>query len=426
VTAAAAAHVAAREEQALELFIEAQGVAETEPQHREALWGQVMCMAELELDEAGTTLDSLARDVPRDDPREIIREAGRRLGLELRFGALTSLQSAREKYQLLHHTRDALVRTSFRSVFATALNLSADYERALQIASEMLDDAHEHRLDFAVPYGHAAAAAAYSGMRRYLEATEALERAEATARAMSNLHAETNAHALRLRVLLQQGSADAACLIADTYESAPLKGIHGELIASRALALCCNGRLQEATVLLDSIRGTTRAIEPLVLMLGVDAILAIRSRQPSARANVEALLSGAIRSGGIDLLICCYRASPELLAVLLRTPSTQEQMRAVAGRVGDAALIESAGFVLHRPGDPLATLSKREREIYDLVCQGLTYKQIGETLYISEATVKVHMQHVFDKTGVRSRTALAIGAALNRARYAAGAASGGE
>ncbi len=64
--------------------------------------------------------------------------------------------------------------------------------------------------------------------------------------------------------------------------------------------------------------------------------------------------------------------------------------------------------------DPVQTLSPREREVYDLVCEGLSNREIASSLFISEATVKVHVHHVFDKLGIRSRTALAMNAVHER------------
>lgn len=48
-------------------------------------------------------------------------------------------------------------------------------------------------------------------------------------------------------------------------------------------------------------------------------------------------------------------------------------------------------------------LTKREIQIADLLCRGMTYKQIGETLFISEKTVDVHVQNIFLKTGVNKK-----------------------
>ncbi|MDQ3380903.1 MAG: LuxR C-terminal-related transcriptional regulator [Actinomycetota bacterium] len=64
--------------------------------------------------------------------------------------------------------------------------------------------------------------------------------------------------------------------------------------------------------------------------------------------------------------------------------------------------------------DPVARLSAREREVYELLGQGLTNLQIAGLLFISEGTVKAHVHRIYDKVGVRSRTAVAVQAALAR------------
>jgi DNA-binding NarL/FixJ family response regulator len=59
-----------------------------------------------------------------------------------------------------------------------------------------------------------------------------------------------------------------------------------------------------------------------------------------------------------------------------------------------------------RPQYPssITTLSPREREVLELVGQGLTNADIASALFISESTVKVHVRHILEKTGARSRT----------------------
>jgi DNA-binding CsgD family transcriptional regulator len=52
-------------------------------------------------------------------------------------------------------------------------------------------------------------------------------------------------------------------------------------------------------------------------------------------------------------------------------------------------------------------LSRREREVLRLVSQGYGNADIARILFISVATVRKHMEHIFDRTGVRTRTAAA-------------------
>ena len=56
-------------------------------------------------------------------------------------------------------------------------------------------------------------------------------------------------------------------------------------------------------------------------------------------------------------------------------------------------------------GDSL--LSPRELEVARLVRRGLTNKQIGQTLYVSERTAENHVQHILTKLGLRNRSQIA-------------------
>jgi DNA-binding NarL/FixJ family response regulator len=58
-------------------------------------------------------------------------------------------------------------------------------------------------------------------------------------------------------------------------------------------------------------------------------------------------------------------------------------------------------------GGGLAGLTGREREIASLVAAGLTNRQIGGRLHLSEKTVETHLSRVFAKLGVRGRAAVA-------------------
>ena len=58
--------------------------------------------------------------------------------------------------------------------------------------------------------------------------------------------------------------------------------------------------------------------------------------------------------------------------------------------------------------DEAASLTDREREIVKLVAKGLSNREIGDALVISERTVKTHMSNILGKLGLSDRTQLAI------------------
>jgi two-component system nitrate/nitrite response regulator NarL len=57
---------------------------------------------------------------------------------------------------------------------------------------------------------------------------------------------------------------------------------------------------------------------------------------------------------------------------------------------------------------PRSELTARERQVMELVEQGLKNKDIAGELGIRPGTVKIHLKHIFEKTGVRGRYGLAL------------------
>lgn len=72
---------------------------------------------------------------------------------------------------------------------------------------------------------------------------------------------------------------------------------------------------------------------------------------------------------------------------------------------------EVAALVMTRMQQPQENLSSREIELLTLLATGATNKQLAQSLFISEATVKTHLVHIYRKLAVTNRTA-----AINAAR----------
>ena len=75
----------------------------------------------------------------------------------------------------------------------------------------------------------------------------------------------------------------------------------------------------------------------------------------------------------------------------------------------DVAAVER--LLAHRRGTvvaegPLATLSERERQVFDLMIRGYSCVDIGHQLFISPRTADTHRSHIFEKLGVHSTAEL--------------------
>lgn len=159
-----------------------------------------------------------------------------------------------------------------------------------------------------------------------------------------------------------------------------------------------------------------RALRPDVVLMdlqmpdldGPSAIAALREQAPEVRVLVlttygtDADITRAVDAGATGYLL--KDAPREQLFGAIR-----------AAARGESVLSPSvATRVLGRMRAPAEeALSPRELEILEAVARGLSNKDIGRQLYVSEATVKTHLLRVFSKLGVADRTA-AVTVALER------------
>ncbi|XVQ06213.1 response regulator [Spirillospora sp. CA-255316] len=143
-------------------------------------------------------------------------------------------------------------------------------------------------------------------------------------------------------------------------------------------------------------------------MDGVQAITALRERSPGIRVLVLTTFDSET-----DVLPAVEAGAT---GYLLKDAPVEELLRAVrAAHRGEAVLSPSvAGRLMgqvRRPRGP--DLSGRELEVLQLVADGASNREAAAHLFISEASIKTHLQHIYDKLGVRDRAA-AVGEAYRR------------
>ncbi|MGW9448939.1 response regulator [Streptomyces sp. NPDC055632] len=118
--------------------------------------------------------------------------------------------------------------------------------------------------------------------------------------------------------------------------------------------------------------------------------------------DTDADILAAVEAGACGYLL--KDAPPEELAAAVRT--------AAAGQSALAPAV--AHRLMDRMRTPAEALTKRELEVLQLVGEGLSNLQISKALFLSQATVKSHLVHVFAKLGVDSRTAAVAAATARR------------
>ena len=111
------------------------------------------------------------------------------------------------------------------------------------------------------------------------------------------------------------------------------------------------------------------------------------------------------KTHNFDSLVTCYRSFPVLLGTVKPDKAWPVDLATIVKRAHDQKLGEKAKLLCNVEPPRLGiALTRREREILALLCQGLTNKEIAQRLFITDVTVKAHVRSILGKFGVRSRT----------------------
>ncbi|MDV6272972.1 response regulator transcription factor [Rhodococcus erythropolis] len=133
-----------------------------------------------------------------------------------------------------------------------------------------------------------------------------------------------------------------------------------------------------------------------------------------------------LRNDGVDvpvLVFTTYDTDADVvravdagaIGYLLKDSTPDEIFGAVRGAVAGRSVLSPtvASRLVQQMQRPQEALTARESELLSLLAEGMTNRELGKALFISEATVKTHLGHIYAKLGVDTRSA-AVSVALRR------------
>ncbi|MBV8833775.1 MAG: response regulator transcription factor [Acidobacteriaceae bacterium] len=138
----------------------------------------------------------------------------------------------------------------------------------------------------------------------------------------------------------------------------------------------------DALAQLPAERGTVRSTVPAVVVWGMSIT------EAEALRFLQAGTKGIVRKS----------ADPETVLSCLRAVSQGRSW------MQDSVFRETSTFEVQARSD----LTPREYQVMELVEQGFKNREIAQELGIRPGTVKIHLKHIFEKTGVRGRHGLAL------------------
>jgi DNA-binding NarL/FixJ family response regulator len=189
-----------------------------------------------------------------------------------------------------------------------------------------------------------------------------------------------------------------------------LRGILREAFGFHVVGECADGR---------EVSAATAALAPDVVLMdvrmpfvdGVQATRELRRRQDSPPVlalttfDDEEVLAGMLRAGAAGFVLKGVPAEDLQRAVRAVAEGGAWLDPAVTARV--LAIYRSAAPpAASAPG--LDNLTSREREVLGLIGRGKTNGEIANELFVSEGTVKTHINHVFTKLALRDRAAAVV------------------
>jgi LuxR family maltose regulon positive regulatory protein len=294
---------------------------------------------------------------------------------------------------------DPRARSAAAHNVAYLVAIAADYESADSWMQLFYEDIQRFDLEFAIPLAHWANGRIALGRRRYGEVRRALNAIEDEVIRTRDHRHEINAATLRARLSLLTGDIDAALSQLSLDTRLPLiPSWRGEFLATRALALALSGDTKNSLRVADAADAASISHDSR-LFAQVGRVITDAENTQARRALIEA----ARQYNVWDPVLFGARASAMLATALCEDPETRPSMESLYQIAQDLPLARRAGFRTRATSSTTELLTPRELEVLGLIAQGCKNGEISRTLFISDSTTKVHVRHILEKLGARSR-----------------------
>jgi ATP/maltotriose-dependent transcriptional regulator MalT len=268
-----------------------------------------------------------------------------------------------------------------------------------------IEDARASGIDFAAEHALISRVGALIGLRRLGAAQRLLSQlGSRNARSSAFIMSEVDLLTARLRVSAGDLEGAELLLRGPLIGEGLTRSSRGERLASRGLYLAALGDLSGARAAIEEARVTSRFLGTQALS-DLAVVIVNLQEQPGGRLarREHETITEIFQLGRLDALVLACRAFPRLAKCATADETLVAEFTSLLARSHDVDLGRAAGLQMPRELRRSEGLSKREHEVYELLAQGRSNREIAKTLFISESTTKVHVRHILEKLRVHTR-----------------------